>query len=69
MTAPDIISLYDKKNTVPLTNADTEVGQWVDVGVFKVDERWWKQGEDKINEVWKPYFTNVEYTGKIVRYK
>ena len=53
---------------IPLTNADTVEGQYVDIGIIEVDERWWKKGEDYINEIWKPYFTNVEYTGKIVRY-
>ena len=40
----------------------------MDIGIIEVDERWWKKGEDYINEIWKPYFANVEYTGKIVRY-
>lgn len=69
ITAPDIISFYDKDADMPLTNADTVEGQYVDIGIAKVDERWWLKGEEKINDVWKPYFTNVEYTGKIVRYK
>lgn len=69
MTAPDIISVYNKETKLPMTNADTAEGQYVDVGILKVNESWWKQGEDRINEVWKPYFSNVEYTGKIVRYK
>lgn len=69
MTAPDIISVYNKETKMPMTNADTAEGQYVDVGIAKVDEKWWKQGEDKINEIWRPYFDNVEYTGKIVRYK
>ena len=54
---------------MPLTNADTVEGQYVDIGIAKVDERWWLQGEEAINKVWAPYFKNVEYTGKIVRYK
>ncbi|MBQ9534688.1 MAG: DUF917 domain-containing protein [Clostridia bacterium] len=69
MTAPDIISLYNKDTMLPMTNADTEEGQYVDVGIARVDEKWWKQGEGRINEIWKPYFSNVEYTGKIVRFK
>lgn len=69
MTAPDIISVYNKDTKLPMTNADTAEGQYVDVGIARVDEKWWKQGEAKINEVWKPYFSNVEYTGKIVRYQ
>lgn len=69
MTAPDIISFYDKNNDMPLTNADTVEGQYVDIGIAKVDERWWNQGEEAIYEIWKPYFNNVEYAGKIVRYK
>ena len=68
MTAPDIISFYDIEAQIPLTNADTVEGQYVDIGIIEVDERWWKQGEDYINEIWKPYFTNVDYAGKIVRY-
>ena len=68
MTAPDIISFYDIEAQVPLTNADTVEGQYVDIGFIEVDERWWKQGEDYINEIWKPYFNNVDYSGKIVRY-
>lgn len=68
MTAPDIISFYDIEAQIPLTNADTVEGQYVDIGIIEVDERWWKQGEDYINEIWAPYFKNVEYTGKVVRY-
>ena len=68
MTAPDIISFYDKDTHSPLTNADTKEGQYVDIGLAKVDERWWLQGEEAINKVWEPYFKNVEYTGKIVRF-
>ena len=40
----------------------------MDVGIARVDEKWWKVGEAKMNEIWKPYFSNVEYTGKIIRY-
>lgn len=69
ITAPDIISFYDKEADMPLTNADTVEGQYIDIGIAKVDERWWLQGEEAINKVWAPYFKNVEYTGKIVRYK
>lgn len=68
MTAPDIISFYDIDAGMPLTNADTVKGQNVDIGIIKVDERWWKTGEENINNIWAPYFKNVEYTGKIVRY-
>lgn len=68
MTAPDIISFYDINDGMPLTNADTKEGQYVDIGIIEVDERWWKNGEAAINDVWAPYFKNVEYTGKIVRY-
>ncbi|MCF0137680.1 MAG: DUF917 domain-containing protein [Oscillospiraceae bacterium] len=68
MTAPDIISFYDKSNYLPLTNADVAEGQRVDVGVLKVDQRWWLRGERAINEVWKPYFEKVGYSGDIVRY-
>jgi len=69
MTVPDIISFYDKEKHMPLTNADTVEGQYVDIGIAKVDERWWVQGEETINKIWEPYFKNVEYTGKIVRYQ
>ncbi|NLU24876.1 MAG: DUF917 domain-containing protein [Clostridiales bacterium] len=68
MTAPDIISFYDIDNGMPLTNADTAEGQHVDIGILKVDERWWKRGEAVINDVWAPYFKNVEYDGRIVRF-
>ena len=68
VTAPEIISFFDKEARMPLTNADTVEGQYVDIGILKVDERWWKQGEEAINAVWAPYFKNVEYTGKIVRF-
>lgn len=68
MTAPDIISFYDIDTGMPLTNADTVKGQNVDIGIIKVDERWWKTGEENVNKIWAPYFKNVEYTGKIVRY-
>ena len=33
--------------------------------------RWMSAGENgeaAINDVWAPYFKNVEYTGRIVRY-
>ena len=69
MTVPDIISFYDKEKHMPLTNADTVEGQYVDIGIAKVDDRWWVQGEEAINKVWEPFFKNVEYTGKIVRFK
>ena len=69
MTVPDIISVYDKEAKMPLTNADTAEGQYVDVGIAKVDEKWWKVGEAKMNEIWAPYFSNVEYTGKIIRFQ
>ena len=69
MTVPDIISVYNKETGMPMTNADTAEGQYVDVGVAKVDEKWWKVGEAKMNEIWAPYFSNVEYTGKIVRFQ
>lgn len=68
MTAPDIISFYEINDGMPLTNADTKEGQYVDIGIIEVDERWWKNGEAAINDVWAPYFKNVEYTGRIVRY-
>lgn len=68
MTAPDIISFYEINAGMPLTNADTKEGQYVDIGIIEVDERWWKNGEAAINDVWAPYFKNVEYTGRIVRY-
>lgn len=68
MTVPDIISVFNKETGMPMTNADTAEGQYVDVGIARVDEKWWKVGEAKMNEIWKPYFSNVEYTGKIIRY-
>ena len=68
MTAPDIITLYDKNARMPITNADVAKGMIVDVGVVKVDERWWNRGEEEINQIWQPYFKNVEYHGPIVRF-
>ena len=69
MTVPDIISVFNKETGMPMTNADTAEGQYVDVGIAKVDEKWWKVGEAKMNEIWAPYFSNVEYTGKIIRFQ
>lgn len=69
MTAPDIICVFDKDRKLPLTNADVKEGQYVDVGMFRVDERWWKTGFDNVNAIWKGYFKNVDYTGDIVTYK
>ena len=69
MTAPDIICVFDKETKIPLTNADVKEGQKVDVGLFKVDERWWKTGVENVNNIWKTYFKNVDYAGDIISYK
>ena len=39
MTAPDIISFYEINDGMPLTNADTKEGQYVDIGIIEVEER------------------------------
>lgn len=75
MTAPDIIACYNADTKQPLTNADffdengKLIKQNVVMGVIQVSERWWNQGYDAVNKIWKEYFANVKYSGDIVKFR
>jgi hypothetical protein len=59
----------------PLTTADiidndkTEIQDLrIACVLVKVSEKWQMQGEDRLNELWRPHFANVYYTGNIIHY-
>lgn len=81
MTAPDSICMYSNSENIkfpfgtPLTTADiigsdkTEIQDLrIACVLVKVSEKWQMQGDDKLNELWKPHFANVYYTGNIIPY-
>ncbi len=75
MTAPDIITVLDRKTGMPLTNEDleqkaqnNELGELEVVLVkIKVDDKWWDDEEATLN-AWKPLLSDLGYAGKIVKY-
>lgn len=68
MTAPDIICMYDFNTGTPLTNADTQEGMIVVLGVMPVAKQWWKNGVDHAYSFWKPYIVPFGYTGPCLTY-
>ena len=75
MTAPDIITMYDAATGYPLTNEDLfliEKAQKLSelevvLGVIRVDQKWWNE-EAAVGKAWKPYFSALDYDGKIQKY-
>lgn len=75
MTAPDIISMIDRKTGMPLTNEDLAQifinDQLTDLRVIlikmKVDVSWW-YNEEKTSIIWKKLFSDLGYDGEIVKF-
>ena len=74
-TAPCIITMYDERTGLPLTNADLKA-HYVDgigdepkvmLGIIKSDSKWWLD-MDAVSEAWTPYLEEAGHTGGIVRY-
>lgn len=76
MTAPDIITMYNARTGVPLTNEDLfllrDAGKLdeleVVLGVIKADHRWHNSGI-KMEAAWQPYFAALDYYGRVKRYE
>ena len=75
MTAPDIITFYDCRSHIPLTNEDLQVFKEegrldslkITLGVIQVHDKWWLNPQ-KTSAVWKKYFSLLGYDGDVVRY-
>lgn len=68
MTAPEIITMYEQKTALPLTNADTKIGQKVVVGAIAASKEWWFTPESNVYEFWKTYYEACEYKGGILHF-
>lgn len=75
MTAPDIIVIYNAKTGAPVTNEELDIMSKngtldeleVFLGVIKVSEKW-DDHPDRSAQVWKAYFSHLNYQGDIVPY-
>ena len=67
VTVPEIITVVNAEDGVPLTNADIKEGQNVFVGVVKADEKW--DLNPNMYDVWGPFMDNVGYKGPRIRYE
>lgn len=75
ITAPDIITIFDETDNVPLTNdyilahIDELRNHRVSLGVMPAPAKWWEDRDTKqMTAIWRKYFDLLDYHGICLRY-
>lgn len=75
ITAPDVITIFDETDNVPLTNdyilenIEELKGHRVSLGVLPAPAKWWENRDTKqMTEIWRNYYDAIDYHGICLRY-
>lgn len=75
ITAPDVITIFDETDNVPLTNdyilkhIDELKDHKVSLGVMPAPAKWWEGRDTKaMTKIWRKYYDEVDYHGFCLRY-